>query len=283
MKAWSRVPRSAAVVLVAIIATSTTGRAAASVAVFDMMNFFSNVAQNAQLVAIRKSLTDQSGGSLKQHAENIDKAAQQTNASSAHIAAMSSEISRKLDTNAAIDANFTWIITRGAHGDRIVPIPHEVKQLLQKVHAPGGSDDYAAHFEDASAYYTRLGGNAGDAAGADFEGSRARKAANDALVKIIDMEQGRLDDEAGGLEALATVGNAVEGQGRQLQIANALAGSQANQLIKMRSMMLASEFARAAEAQAAADKDARAIATGRHLREGLQSAIVASETPLPSL
>lgn len=282
MKAWSRVPRSSVAMLVATIVTGTPGRAAASVPVIDMVNFFANVAQHTELVTIRKSLTERSGGSVNQHTGNIDKSTQDISTSSARIATLAGEINRKLDTNAAIDANFTWIITTGAHGDEIIPLPSEVRQLLKKVHEPGRSDDYASRFADASAYYARLGGNAEAVADADFEGSRARKAANDALVKIIDMEQLRLDEEAGGLKALATASNTAEGHGRQLQVANALAGSQANQLIKMRSMMLASESARAAEAQAAADKDARAIATARHLREGLQSAIMAADKTAPA-
>ena len=70
-----------------------------------------------------------------------------------------------------------------------------------------------------------------------------------------------------------------QGTGHQLQVANALAGSQAVQLVKLRSLMLASEAARAAEAQASADKDARAIAVSKQLNDGLSSAVSHSLTP----
>lgn len=269
-----------AMVIAAMAATCVSTTATAGIPVFDVMNFASNVAQNFQLTMIKHTLTDKGNGTINHYTNNIDNSTKSIDVTATKIHNVNTEIFNKTVYNTAITADFTWIINKGS--DEIIPIPYEVEKMLAKVRGEGDSDAYAARFKEASTYYASLGGKQGDTTAAGFEGSRARKAANDALVKVLDIEEGRLAGEAEGLEDLADKSNKAEGHGRQLQIANALAGSQANQLIKLRSIMLASETARAAEAQAVADKEARAIATSRRLRDGLDDAIVTARKPLPS-
>lgn len=273
MKAWKakHIGFVAAVSMAGVAETASAG-----IPVFDLMNFATNVAQNVQLTKIQKTLTRQDSGTINYYSHNIDQ-------STTHIDTITTNINTTLTNNTEInvDLDFTTIINKGTGGE-IIPVPRAVTRLLEELHAPGDSDTYAAKFRDAATYYAQLGGEEPDAASPGFDGSSARKAANNALVKIIDIEQTRLSDEATTLKDLSELNQKVQGHARQLQVANAIAGSQANQLMQMRSMMLASESARAAEAQATADKDARAIATGAHLREGLGKAIRATSKPLPA-
>jgi len=99
--------------------------------------------------------------------------------------------------------------------------------------------------------------------------SRSRKAANDALVSSVNLEREAIGSEFTQLGSLSARIKEGQGQGHQLQVANALASTQVHQMMKLRSMMVVSEAARAAEAQVAAEKDARAIAVSKHMRAGL--------------
>lgn len=272
-----------ALVATVLVAMGCTGTASASVPVFDLMNFASNVAQNVQLTLIKKTLTQRDEGTINYYTNNIDKTTNRTYDKTVNIDNTTTDIKNLSVHNTEINntLDFTLIINRNGGGE-IIPVPRPVIDLLAKVHAQGGSDSYAAQFRDASAYYASLSGKKAGPDDSGFEGSRARKAANDALVKIIDLEQERLKDDAASLVELSGMNKNVEGHARQLQVANALAGSQANQLMQMRSMMMASESARAAESQAASDKEGRAIATAKHLRSGLEDAILASNKPQPS-
>lgn len=270
-----------AMVMAALAATCVADTATAGIPVFDVMNFASNVAQNFQLTMIKHTLTDKGNGTINYYTNNIDNSTQAIDITTKNIHSVNTEIFNKTVYNTEITADFTWIINKGS--GEIIPVPRKVEEMLAKIRNGEDSDGYAANFKEASAYYASLGGQQSKETAAGFEGSRARKAANDALVKFLDLEEGRLTAEAEGLHELAAKSNEAQGHGRQLQIANALAGSQANQLIKMRSAMLASESARAAEAQAAADREARTMATSRRLRDGLDDAIVAANKPLPSL
>lgn len=267
--------RKIAVAVVMVAATACAGVASAGVPVIDVANLVMNAVQSVQLKKIQQTLTRNDSGTINYYTNNIDK-------SNTNIDGSTTNISKYAVFNTEIntDLDFTLIINKGGNGE-IIPVPAPVHELLQKIHSQGQSDAYAASFADATTYYGRSGQR--EAMEAGFEGSRARKAANDALVKSLDVEQGRISDDAEALKNLAGMNKKVEGHARQLQVANAIAGSQANQMLEIRSMMLASESARAAESQAAADKEARAIATGKHLREGLDKAASAASRPLPML
>jgi len=242
--------------LAIVLATGTvaTGPAQAGIPVFDIVNATSNVIQNFQLASIKHSLTYQGPGTINNHTYNIDKS---------------------IEFNTQIDADLTWIIGEG--DDEEVPIPGPVSEKMAEILGGQSSDDYAKGFQSASYY----GKDMEDFRGAGVEGSRARKAANDALVKSIEVGQDSLKEDAALLKDWRDMSNKAEGHGRQLQIANAFAGSQVGQLMKLRAAMLVSEASRAAEAQAAADKDARAIATGIAMREGLDDLRSQTIAPAP--
>lgn len=251
MKKRTRV-RAATIILAAGLLV--TGAAQAGIPVFDVVNATSNVIQNFQLASIKHSLTYQGPGTINNHTFNIDKS---------------------IKFNTQIDTDFTWIIGEG--GDEEVPIPGPVSEKMEEILGGQSSDDYAKGFQSASYY----GKDMKDFGGAGVEGSRARKAANDALVKSIEVGQDGLKEDAELLEDWREMSKKAKGHGRQMQIANAFAGSQVSQMMKLRAAMLVSEASRAAEAQAAADKDARAIATGIAMREGLDDLRSQTIAPAP--
>ncbi|MDR6642301.1 P-type conjugative transfer protein TrbJ [Luteibacter sp. 1214] len=274
--------RKLAIAVVMVAAAGCTGTASAGVPVIDVANLVMNAMQSLQLKKIQKTLTRNDSGTINYYTNNIDKSTTKIDESTHNIDNSTAITSNNSIINTEIDADldFTLIINKGGNGE-IIPVPRPIQELLKEIHEHGKSDAYAAHFGDAASYYGRSGDK--EAVDAGFEGSRARKAANNALVKSLDLEQDRIADDAQALKDLAGMNKEVKGHARQLQVANAIAGSQANQMLEIRSMMLASESARAAESQAAADKEARAIATGKHLREGLDKAASAASRPLPML
>lgn len=224
-----------------------------AVSVLDLNNLFvnkailvSNVAQNAQLELIRRELVDGGDGTVKNYTFNIDKS---------------------ISYNTEIHNDFTWIINK--NGEEIIPIPFEGK--LGEVMKGQSTEAYTSHYRSLEQHERDPLGKYGDTTAT--EGSRARKAANDALVEALTTDQAAMNAEVAGVNRLLDLTKTSDGHGRQLQVSNALAGSQINQLMKLRAMMLASETAHAAEAQAAADRDARAVAVGKKLREGLDNAM----------
>nr|WP_063573680.1 hypothetical protein [Luteibacter rhizovicinus] len=232
------------------------GSAQAGIPVFDAVNATSNIIQNIQLNAIKHSLTNTGNGTINNYTNNIDQSTK--------------NIDNSIHDNMEIwDTNFTWIINT-EHGDEEVPIPDPVAMKLNAVLDGKSSDDYAAAFQTAAYYEDAI--KQENIVPVSMEGSRARKAANDALVKSIELDQAGLTEDAASLNKFMEKGIQAKGHGHQLQVANALAGTEVNQLMQLRSMMLVSEAAHAAEAQAAADKEARAIATNRALRADLSEA-----------
>jgi conjugal transfer/entry exclusion protein len=235
---------------------TSVGTAHAGIPVFDVVNATSNIIQNFQLKAIKHSLTNTGNGTINNYTNNIDNSTK--------------NIDKSIHENTEIwDTDFTWIINT-EHGDEEVPIPAPVAEKLNAVLDGKTSDEYASAFQ-AAAYYEDVIKEE-NIVPVSMEGSRARKAANDALVKSIELDQAGLTEDAGSLAKFMEKGIQAKGHGHQLQVANALAGTEVNQLMQLRSMMLVSEAAHAAEAQAAADKESRAIATSRALRADLQDA-----------
>lgn len=130
-------------------------------------------------------------------------------------------------------------------------------------------DGYTGNYRNASDYEDRIadGDNLKDIG---MRASANQKLANDALARTLGTQRDALKQQAAGVIKLIERGIRAEGHGNQLQTANALAGAQAIQLQEMRSLMLASENARAAQAQAEADREARELAASRSLRRGLR-------------
>ncbi|NID16416.1 hypothetical protein [Luteibacter yeojuensis] len=248
--------------------------------VFDMAVFASNVAQNFQLTGIHRQLADKESGTINYYTNNIDKSTLSINKSTTNIDKsttaikninkdilnVNTEINKNIEFNTEIYNEFTWIINKG--GDEIIPIPF--KDKLAAIMDGQSTDDYVKHYKTVEDH-AKAPASFGDKAA--IESSRARKAANDALVATIADDEAELLGEVESIKELADLTATAEGHGRQLQVANALSGSQINQLMKIRSTMLAAESARVAEAQASADREARAVAVGIRLREGLDTAL----------
>jgi conjugal transfer/entry exclusion protein len=237
----------------------------AGLLVFDPINFIGNIAQVIELKKIRYSLVSQSAGTVNHYTKNIDNHTE-------NIKVTNNRILQHNEWNYDIDASFTWIINNG--DGEIIPIPTPIKEKMKEILGGGSAERYADNFKDA-AYH--LGKAATEEPKELFEGSRARKAANDLLVQQIETEQKVMEDEVRALEELHHRNKGLQGHGHQLQMANALSASQINQMMKLRSSMLVSEAQRAAEAQVAADRDARAIATSARMRAGLSEAIASSK------
>lgn len=217
--------------------------------VFDIPNFVVNKLSLIELKKIKQELSD------TERAGTVNYNTYETNLT--------------MTKNYDIDTKLVWIINNP--GDEVIPIPDPVKKKLDLVVGEGGTEKYTAHFKAAGDFGDLPEGGYDNKADV-FEGSRVRKAANDALVEAVSHEQNAFDAEYKALGDLAKLNKTTQGHGNQLQIANALAGSQVHQMMKLRSMIMVSESARAAELQVAADKDARAIAISDHLRDGLESA-----------
>jgi hypothetical protein len=238
------------------------------VPVVDFANLFMNKLNFLMLGAIRDELHNRSSGTVN---NNTYVTAENTT----NISTQTTNISKLTQLNYDIDTSFTWIINN--NGGEIIPIPDPVKEKLAAILGSRTIEKYTGNYKMASDFGANLPEGGYDAA---IEGSRSRKAANDALVTAVSEDQASLDSELAGLKELRNKAkNAPQGQGHQLQVANALSASQVNQMMKLRSMMVASEAVRAAESQVAADKDARAIAIGKHMRIGLDDAVSHSIAP----
>lgn len=236
----------------------------AGIPVFDAVNDISNLIQNVQLIKIQESLNENRAGTVNHYTKNISN----TNKKIYDVDVKNYDINVK---NIAIDADFTWIINKG--DNEFIPVPKELASRLKAIQA-GSVDEYRANFKDAAAY----AGSMDDHTPKEiFNGSRARKAANDMLVESIELEQEAMKSEAAALKEMQEKTMKAEGHGHQLQVANALSAAQINQMMRMRNSMLASEAQRAAEAQVAADKDARAIAVAKKMRHGLADAVSSSK------
>lgn len=273
--------RTAARCVAAVMCASTILPAHA-ILVFDIPNFFVNKANFHQLIEINNQLRNKTDpGTINYNTLWIDKSTRNIDKSTTRISKTTQNIynvTRQYNEwNYDIDMDFTWIINND--GGEIIPIPGVVEDKLKLVANWDDVDTFNGKFKTAEEYGSLPDG--GFTPAATFEGSRARKAANDALVQAIGSEKNAFDAELAGLKKIAEVGEKAQGHGHQLQVANALAVSQINQLMKLRSMMLVSEASRAVEAHAEADKEARAIAVGNHLRKGLDGAVNQSLTPLP--
>jgi conjugal transfer/entry exclusion protein len=245
--------RSAFRLLVVATTAVATAPAHASL-VIDIPNLIVNTLIKKELIQIKKELHDKEAGTVNYNTLEINKTTQ---------------------LNYAIDNDFTWIINQG--GDEIIPIPKVLREKLDDILGGNSVETYTSNYRKAEDFKHLPE----DGYKAAVEGSRSRKAANDALVLAVSTEKEAFENEFKSLAALAEMNGKAQGQGHQMQLANALAASQVNQTMRLRSMVLVSEAAHAAEAQVAADRDARAIAIGKHMRGGLDSAISHSVAPSP--
>lgn len=245
----------------AVAGLLVTGSAHAMVPVIDVPNLFVNKFNFLMLAKIRDELHDKTEGTVNNNTYN-------TSNNTANIDIKTSQLVEYNRWNYDIDNSFTWIINEG--GGEIIPIPKVVENKMRKILDGKTVDVFTGQFKSAADYKKLPVGSYGNAA--VFDGSRARKAANDTLVQAVESEQQAFHGELDALKALAVLNKETKGHGNQLQLANAFSASQINQMMKLRSMMLVSEAARATEAQVEADKDARAIAASERLQDGLKDA-----------
>lgn len=96
--------------------------------------------------------------------------------------------------------------------------------------------------------------------------SEAQKRANDGLFKGINQQQDDIEADARQLEILQSDAQGAEGHLQAIQYANQLASAQANQILQMRTILLAQANAIATRNQALADKEAQEAAAGEQLR-----------------
>lgn len=140
----------------------------------------------------------------------------------------------------------------------------------------GSLDSYLDKFQDANYYrsspcFSSSGCSAEDKTALVKQeelASGVQKEASDALFKSISQQQKNLSTDAQQLERLQSGAASADGQMKAIQFANQLASQQANQLLQIRSLMLAQQSAFAVQQQAEIDRQAKATAAGKELREG---------------
>jgi P-type conjugative transfer protein TrbJ len=97
-------------------------------------------------------------------------------------------------------------------------------------------------------------------------GSEAQKKANDAMFRGLDRQQEQIAQDAQQLVHLQTSAQSAAGQMEAIQHANMLASHQTNQLLQIRSLLIAQQNADATRAQVVADREAKESAASAHLR-----------------
>jgi len=103
---------------------------------------------------------------------------------------------------------------------------------------------------------------------AEQNSSEARKKANDAVLQAIDVQQDTLQKDANNLADLQIQSADARGQMEAIQAANQLASAQANQLLQIRSLLVAQQNAVTTLAQAQADKEAQQTAADEKVLTG---------------
>lgn len=98
--------------------------------------------------------------------------------------------------------------------------------------------------------------------------SEARKKANDALFRGIDLQQQTLQKDSEHLRELQQAAQSSTGRLQALQAANELASEQTNQLLQIRGLLVAQQNALATQMEVQNDKEARAIALEEKFKSG---------------
>jgi len=141
----------------------------------------------------------------------------------------------------------------------------------------GSLDSYLKRYQDINYYRsspcfnTNLECTASEISAlrkAEQDSSEARKKANDAVFKAIDEQQETLQNDANNLADLQTHATGAKGQMEAIQTANQLASAQTNQLLQIRSLLVAQQNAATTLAQAQADKEAQQIAADEKVLAG---------------
>lgn len=140
----------------------------------------------------------------------------------------------------------------------------------------GSLDAYLQRFQNVAYYrnspcFQASGCNAAQRAALMEQerlGSDAQKLANDALFRGLDQQQTLIRSDARTLEQLQARAQASGGHMEALQYANQLASHQANQLLQIRSLLMAQQNATTTRMQAEMDREALIRAASENARAG---------------
>lgn len=138
----------------------------------------------------------------------------------------------------------------------------------------GSLDAYLGKFQDVAYYrgspcFSSTG--CSDAERAAMEENRrlaseSQKRANDALFKGLEQQQDNLEADARQLTRLQSAAQGADGQLAAIGYANQLASNQANQLLQIRSLLIAQQNAEATRLASELDDSARGEAREKQLR-----------------
>ena len=146
----------------------------------------------------------------------------------------------------------------------------------------GSLDSYLGKFQDVAYYrgspcFNGSGGCTPAEKAAMEENRRlaseSQKVANDALFKTLENQEKALRNDARNLERLQGAAQGAQGQLQAIGYANQLASQQANQLLQIRSLLMAQQTAVGAKMQADADRKAIEQAAHEQLYKGLQEPV----------
>lgn len=140
----------------------------------------------------------------------------------------------------------------------------------------GSIDSYLNRFQNTAYYHSSPCYSARGCSKAEWDAmkdnqklaSDARKRANDALLRGIDNQQDALERDAQQLGRLQNAAQGASGQMAAIGYANQLASQQANQLLQIRSLLLAQQNAVATQMQAENNEKAQQEAAEEALRQG---------------
>lgn len=140
----------------------------------------------------------------------------------------------------------------------------------------GSLDAYLGKFQDVAYYrsspcFSATGCSDAEWAAMDENrrlASESQKKANDAMFKGLDQQQDNLEADARQLNRLQSGAQSADGQLAAIGYANQLASNQANQLLQIRSLLIAQQNAVATRMQAEADKEAQQQAASEQVRKG---------------
>jgi hypothetical protein len=267
------------------IAMTSSGQASAQAVVIDPANLAVNhvnaAANTASMIANMENAATNTAstiklGVIKHHTINIDKTGQGILGTNKQILKTNNEILatakniQEMDVrNHTVNKNYTWITNNNYGGDGdpvVIPIPGRADGHMASLDEAALSNR-VENFREAAYYQGDSDAGRIDAR-ADVAGSSTQKSANDALVNLLSSQRSNIGGEAEAIrdQAVRATSKPEYGQAEQLQNAAALAGMQANQLVQMRALMIASQNQQAAAAQAVVDRQAREIASAQSLR-----------------
>ena len=177
--------------------------------------------------------------------------------------------------NTAAPSSYIW-----DQADQTITKLLEAQNTLSYYRNQAGSlENYLSKFQDASHYSTSPCFGSQTCSDQDkraivtarAEASTARKLSTDALLMSVDRQQNTLQRDANNLANMQRQAVNAEGQMQATQSANQLASAQANQLIQIRSLIVAQLSAVATEAQIAGDRESQQQAADQHALSGNNS------------